>query len=147
MYRTKPIIPFQNDIRTVHEAAVLGDLEKISAQEFRQPIYTSKDVNGVPAFHKVHHFSQGHNEKQFHSFRNFQAISNGHKKVAEHFMEKTDRAVLDVTDRHGRYALHYAAGMGDEDGGREMFEWLKSFGADEHKADEVRGEHGQVRGK
>ena len=53
-------------------------------------------------------------------------------------MEKTDRAVLDLTDRHGRYALHYAAGMGDEDGGREMFDWLKSFGADEHKADEVR---------
>ena len=53
-------------------------------------------------------------------------------------MEKTDRAVLDLTDRHGRYALHYAAGMGDEDGGREMFDWLKSFGADEHKADEVK---------
>ena len=53
--RTSPIshFPFQNDIRTVHEAAVLGDLEKISAQEFRQPIYTSKDINGVPAFHKV----------------------------------------------------------------------------------------------
>ncbi len=54
-----------------------------------------------------------------------QAVSNSHKDVAEHLMEKTDRSVLRLTDRQGRTALHYAAGLahdadasgGDEDDG------------------------------
>ncbi len=51
-----------------------------------------------------------------------QAVSNSHKDVAEHLMEKTDRSVLRLTDRQGRTALHYAAGLAhdaDASGGDE----------------------------
>ncbi len=78
------------------------------------------------------------------------AVANGHKSVAEHLMEKTDRAVLRLTDRQGRTALHYAAGLAhdhattadnndDEQGGSEedMYKWLLQFGADDKQADSV----------
>lgn len=65
------------------------------------------------------------------------AVANGHREVAEHLMEKTDRSVLNVTDRHGRYALHYAAGIADEDD-KTMYNWLIEYGAEDHKADEVK---------
>jgi ankyrin repeat protein len=51
-------------------------------------------------------------------------------------MEKTDRAVLEVTDRDGRTALHYAAGIANDDD-RKMFDWLVEHGADETKSDKV----------
>ncbi len=51
-------------------------------------------------------------------------------------MEKTDRGVMNVTDREGRIALHYAAAVAGEDD-REMYDWLVEFGADEGKADKV----------
>ncbi|TRY79118.1 hypothetical protein TCAL_09905 [Tigriopus californicus] len=105
-----------NDIKEVHEAAVLGNVDPIINKEYRQPIYTSKDINGIPAFHK--------------------AVANGHREVAQHLMEKTDRSVLNVTDRHGRYALHYAAGIADEDD-KAMYNWLIEYGAEDHKADEL----------
>ncbi len=37
----------------MHEAAVLGDSGNLHNREYRQPVYTSKDVNGLSAFHKV----------------------------------------------------------------------------------------------
>ena len=45
--------PFQNDIREVHEAAIHGDLDTVSSKEYRQPVYSAKDQNGISAFHKV----------------------------------------------------------------------------------------------
>ena len=51
-----------------------GDLDLISHKEFRQQVYLSKDQNGLSAFHK--------------------AIANGHKQMAEHLLEKTDRAIV-----------------------------------------------------
>ena len=70
-----------NDIKKVHSAAVKGDVEGIAAKEYRQQVYLSKDVNGLTAFHK--------------------AIVNGHREIAEHLMEKTDRACFNVSDRQG----------------------------------------------
>eukprot|EP00095_Tigriopus_kingsejongensis_P008483 maker-scaffold18_size714446-snap-gene-5.16 protein:Tk08483 transcript:maker-scaffold18_size714446-snap-gene-5.16-mRNA-1 annotation:"hypothetical protein X777_10637" len=111
------VVPkLMNEIKDVHTAAVYGDINGIASNEYRQPIYTSKDINGIPAFHK--------------------AVGNGHKEVAEHFMEKTDRSVLNLTDRHGRYALHYAAGIAAEDD-KAMYNWLIEYGAEDHKADEL----------
>ncbi len=64
-------------------------------------------------------------------------------------MEKTDRAVLKLTDRQGRTALHYAAGLahdkegdggegdGDDDAAQDMYDWLRKFGPDEKQADGV----------
>ncbi len=43
----------QNEIREVHFAAVQGDAASIKDKEFRQNVYTAKDVNGLTAFHKV----------------------------------------------------------------------------------------------
>ena len=43
-------------------------------REFRQQVYLAKDKNGMSAFHK--------------------AIGNGHKEMAEHLIEKTDRGVV-----------------------------------------------------
>ena len=51
-------------------------------------------------------------------------------------MEKTDRAVLDLVDRQGRSALHYAAGIAANDN-RDIYNWLIEYGADQNKADEV----------
>ena len=51
-----------------------GDLDLISHKELRQQVYLSKDQNGLSAFHK--------------------AIANGHKQMAEHLLEKTDRAIV-----------------------------------------------------
>ena len=51
-------------------------------------------------------------------------------------MEKTDRAILELTDRQGRTALHYAAGISNEDD-RIMYNWLLEYGANKSKADEV----------
>lgn len=68
--------------------------------------------------------------------RLLKAVSNGHRDVAEHLMEKTDRAVLRLTDRQGRSALHYAAGVAEEDE-RAMYDWLKAMGADDKLADGV----------
>ena len=51
-----------------------GDLDLISHKEFRQQVYLSKDQNGLSAFHK--------------------AIANGHKQMAVHLLEKTDRAIV-----------------------------------------------------
>ena len=65
---------FKNDIKDLHYAAVTGDLDLISHKEFRQQVYLSKDQNGLSAFHK--------------------AIANGHKQMAEHLLEKTDRAIV-----------------------------------------------------
>ena len=65
-------------------------------------------------------------------------MANGHRSVAEHLMEKTDRAVLGVSDRHGRSALHYAAGVAaDNEEARDMYDWLVEYGANERKIDEV----------
>lgn len=51
--RSNDVHYFQNDIKEVHEAAVLGNVDPIVNKEYRQPVYTSKDINGIPAFHKV----------------------------------------------------------------------------------------------
>lgn len=64
------------------------------------------------------------------------AVGNGHRAVARHLMEKTDRVVMELTDKHGRQALHYAAGIAEEDG-RAMYDWLLEYGADETKRDDV----------
>ena len=42
-----------NDIKSLHSAAVNGDVDKIANKEFRQQVYLSKDLNGITAFHKV----------------------------------------------------------------------------------------------
>jgi len=43
----------QNEIKDVHSASVYGDLDSLKGKEFRQSVYTAKDVNGISAFHKV----------------------------------------------------------------------------------------------
>ena len=58
----------------MHYAAVTGHLDRIVDKEYRQQVYLSKDQNGLSAFHK--------------------AVANGHKEIAEHLMEKTDRAIV-----------------------------------------------------
>ena len=58
----------------MHYAAVTGQLDRIADKEYRQQVYLSKDQNGLSAFHK--------------------AVANGHKQIAEHLMEKTDRAIV-----------------------------------------------------
>ena len=58
----------------MHYAAVTGSTDLVSNREFRQQVYLSKDKNGVSAFHK--------------------SIANGHKEMAEHLIEKTDRGVV-----------------------------------------------------
>ena len=30
-----------------------GDVDKLISREYRQPVYTSKDINGISAFHKA----------------------------------------------------------------------------------------------
>ena len=65
---------FQNDIKDLHYAAVTGHLDRITDKEYRQQVYLSKDQNGLSAFHK--------------------AVANGHKQIADHLMEKTDRAIV-----------------------------------------------------
>ena len=64
----------QNDIKDLHYAAVTGQLDRIADKEYRQQVYLSKDQNGLSAFHK--------------------AVANGHKQIADHLMEKTDRAIV-----------------------------------------------------
>ena len=100
----------------MHEAAVSGDMDTIKDQEFRQQVYLAKDINGISAFHK--------------------AIANGQKEIAEHIMEKTDRACFNTIDRNGRTALHYAAALSefDEQG---MYGWLMNTGADNTHQDNV----------
>ncbi len=105
-----------NDIKEVHESAVFGDVEALTSKEYRQPIYASKDVNGISAFHK--------------------AVANGHKDVAEYLMEKTDRSVLNLVDRQGRSPAHYAAGVAQEDD-RAMYNWLLEYGVDDDKIDDL----------
>ena len=43
----------QNDIKEVHTAAIYGEVEAIDHKEFRQQIYSAKDINGISALHKV----------------------------------------------------------------------------------------------
>ena len=43
----------QNDIKEVHSAAIYGEVEAIDHKEYRQPIYSAKDINGISALHKV----------------------------------------------------------------------------------------------
>jgi hypothetical protein len=84
-------------------------------------------------------------------------VANGHREVAEHLLEQTDRTVLALTDRHGRTPLHYASGaqgiaeheeraVGDvsddddaaaADSARNMYRWLIEMGADDTKTDLV----------
>ena len=68
------VCAFQNDIKDLHYAAVTGDTDLVGHREFRQQVYLAKDKNGLSAFHK--------------------AIGNGHKEMAEHLIEKTDRGVV-----------------------------------------------------
>ena len=63
-------------------------------------------------------------------------MANGHRDVAEYLMEKTDRSVLELTNRLGQTALFYAAGIGQEDD-EAMYKWLIEFGANENRVDEV----------
>ena len=51
-----------------------GDTGLVSHREFRQQVYLAKDKNELSAFHK--------------------SIGNGHKDMAEHLIEKTDRGVV-----------------------------------------------------
>ena len=75
--RKKYILLFiYNFLKKLHEAAVSGDMDTIKDQEFRQQVYLAKDINGISAFHK--------------------AIANGQKEIAEHIMEKTDRACFNT---------------------------------------------------
>lgn len=67
-------------------------------------------------------------------------MANGHLEVAEHLMEKTDRAVLELTDDLGRTALHYAAGRLarlEDDVTTSVYHWLIDMGADEVFKDDV----------
>jgi hypothetical protein len=43
----------QNDIKEIHSAAIYGEVEAIDHKEYRQPIYSAKDINGISALHKV----------------------------------------------------------------------------------------------
>lgn len=106
-----------NDIKKVHAASVTGDVDKIADQEFRQKVYLSKDVNGTSAFHK--------------------AIVNGHRDMADHLMEKTDRACFNIVDRNGRTGLHYAAALSQYDD-IGMYGWLMNMGYDKSQQDYVR---------
>ena len=103
-----------NDIKKVHAAAVTGDVDKIADQEFRQKVYLSKDINGTSAFHK--------------------AIVNGHRDMADHLMEKTDRACFNIVDRNGRTGLHYAAALSQYDD-IGMYGWLMNMGYDKSQQD------------
>jgi len=103
-----------NDVKELHFAAVTGDVFRISGTEFRQKVYLSKDTNGLTAFHK--------------------AVGNGHKQMAEHLLEKTDRGCLNVVDRSGRSALFYAAATAVEDE-QAMYGWLLQMGADKEHTD------------
>lgn len=104
----------QNDIKELHTAAVHGEPDKVADREFRQQVYLSKDSNGLSAFHKT--------------------VVNGHREMAEHMMEKTDRAVFNTVDRNGRTALHYAAALSEFDD-HGMYGWLLNMGADRAHAD------------
>ena len=75
----------QNDIKDLHYAAVTGQLDRIADKEYRQQVYLSKDQNGLSAFHK--------------------AVANGHKQIAEHLMEKTDRAIVNQVFSRKKYRL------------------------------------------
>ena len=81
-----------------------------------QQVYLSKDVNGLTAFHK--------------------AIVNGHCEIAEHLMEKTDRACFNVSDRQGRTALFHAAVLSEFDD-IGMYGWLMNMGYDKNHQDNV----------
>lgn len=105
-----------NDIKAVHAAGVNGDVDKVADKEFRQQVYLSKDMNGITAFHK--------------------AVVNGHRDMADHLMEKTDRACFNVVDRHGRTALHYAAALSEFDD-IGMYGWLMNMGYDKAHEDNV----------
>ena len=106
----------QNDIRDLHFAAVTGNVDLVIDKEFRQKVYLSKDTHGLTAFHK--------------------AIGNGHRQMAEHLMEKTDRGCINVVDRQGRSALFYAAAMAHDDD-HAMYGWLLQMGADKDHTDNV----------
>ena len=56
--------------------------------------------------------------------------------MAEHIMEKTDRACFNVTDRNGRTALHYAAALSEFDD-TGMYGWLTNTGCDTTHTDNV----------
>ena len=112
-----------NDIKKVHAASVTGDVDKIADQEFRQKVYLSKDINGVTAFHK--------------------AVVNGHRDMADHLMEKTDRACFNVVDRNGRTGLHYAAALSEFDD-TGMYGWLMNMGYDKTQQDYVRIQFNRV---
>ena len=49
--------------------------------------------------------------------------------MADHLMEKTDRACFNVVDRNGRTALHYGAALSEYDD-IEMYGWLMNIGYD-----------------
>ena len=86
-------------------------------------------------------------------------MANGHRNVAKHLLEKTDKTALTVTDHKvrkpsdvhiepltcmflshfikGRMGLHYAAAIADHDD-RGMYDWLKDdFSADDGQLDKV----------
>ena len=75
----------------MHYAAVTGQLDRIADKEYRQQVYLSKDQNGLSAFHK--------------------AVANGHKQIAEHLMEKTDRAIVNQVFSKKKYRLDYFIAM------------------------------------
>ena len=74
-------------------------------------------MNGLTAFHKC--------------------IVNGHREMAEHLMEKTDRACFNAVDRQGRNALFYAAALSEFDD-IGMYGWLMNMGYDKNHLDNVR---------
>ena len=64
-----------------------GDTGLVSHREFRQQVYLAKDKNGLSAFHK--------------------SIGNGHKDMAEHLIEKTDRGVVNQVELFFRLYKKY----------------------------------------
>ena len=64
------------------------------------------------------------------------SIVNGHREMAEHLMEKTDRACFNVPDRHGRNALFYGAALSEFDD-IGMYGWLMNMGYDKNHEDNV----------
>ncbi len=46
-------IYFQNDIKEIHTAAIYGEVDSIDHKEYRQQIYSAKDINGISGLHKV----------------------------------------------------------------------------------------------
>ena len=62
-------------------------------------------------------------------------MCNGHRAMAQHLLEKTDRACLNTVDRNGRSALFYAAAANDELHG--LYGWLLQMGADIDHTDNV----------